>query len=211
MVLESAAGKRHRAKEQVRRARLRDFLNSLESETLDDDEDDADNSEPLAHDNSEQVSEIVPFATRTLVQSRSTRVPKSKTSRASTASGTVADADALTAPTSGYAVDTTLEEELGAAVAPGLLANRPPTPSWSLSQLAKLNYRYAWLAQRGFQEGWLYFTSAPAAPSKRPPLHLCDVCGYQACYTCPRCGAFTCTLGCTQTHTETRCLRSWQP
>jgi len=36
---------------------------------------------------------------------------------------------------------------------------------------------------------------------------FCSVCGFQAPYTCPRCGMRFCSRKCSGTHAETRCLR----
>jgi zinc finger HIT domain-containing protein 1 len=46
---------------------------------------------------------------------------------------------------------------------------------------------------------------APA--SRYPPRYLCSICGYWGKVTCIRCGARYCSLGCEETHRETRCLK----
>lgn len=46
------------------------------------------------------------------------------------------------------------------------------------------------------------------APSSRyPPRYLCSICGYWGKVTCVRCGARYCSIGCEETHRETRCLK----
>jgi zinc finger HIT domain-containing protein 1 len=51
-----------------------------------------------------------------------------------------------------------------------------------------------------------YLTVA-APPSHKPPRHFCYVCGFEANYTCKRCGLRFCSLKCDETHKESRCLK----
>jgi hypothetical protein len=215
MTLEPNANKRQRAQEQVRRARLRDFLESLERDNWEDTSSDA------GYDSELQEGELVAetslsFPTAALPVNALTgtthRVPDSQQVRQRRKRrDSRAEIDSERASNSGGAVaDQRTMESTPTSDLDSQLGNGPRRPPWKLSHLVRLNYRYAWLAQRGSLEGWLYFTSAPATASARPARHLCDVCGFGACYTCPRCGGFTCSLACTRTHRETRCLRTWQ-
>lgn len=206
MAFESTAGKRHRAQEQVRRARLQDFLESLEREDWSEDE-----NEALPQRLSQEASESVSVTTTASSSQKTGRRAKRKANHTTDEVGAPIEAEALQLPSNDPSVKRADGAELESRLAAFPETEDTRTSYWSLSQLARLNVRYPWLAQRGIQEGWLFFTSAPAEQSQRPPRHLCDVCGYEACYTCTRCGAFTCSLGCTRTHHETRCLRSWQP
>jgi len=51
------------------------------------------------------------------------------------------------------------------------------------------------------------FEQITARPSLLPSRPLCTVCGYHAPYTCVRCGARFCSLKCSKTHEDTRCLK----
>lgn len=48
------------------------------------------------------------------------------------------------------------------------------------------------------------------APPKYPVrIQLCSVCGFEGKYVCPRCGYRYCSLGCDETHKETRCIKMY--
>jgi hypothetical protein len=51
------------------------------------------------------------------------------------------------------------------------------------------------------------YVAAAAAPSPYPARRLCSVCGFEAPYTCRRCGSRFCGVPCQQTHKETRCMK----
>lgn len=51
------------------------------------------------------------------------------------------------------------------------------------------------------------YLTAAAPPPKRPPIKLCEICGYLGRYTCTRCGIAYCEISCQAIHDETRCER----
>ncbi|KAK7869471.1 hypothetical protein R5R35_008188 [Gryllus longicercus] len=51
------------------------------------------------------------------------------------------------------------------------------------------------------------YMSAQAAPSKCPERRFCAVCGFPSTYTCVKCGARYCSIRCSGTHLDTRCLK----
>ncbi|KAA8494632.1 Zinc finger HIT domain-containing protein 1 [Porphyridium purpureum] len=67
-------------------------------------------------------------------------------------------------------------------------------------------------AKRAAVEGTTECTyeHARALPSRFPARRICSVCGFQAPYTCVRCGSRFCTVQCGVTHDETRCLKFTQ-
>lgn len=51
------------------------------------------------------------------------------------------------------------------------------------------------------------YYSIAVGPSKIPKRHFCSVCGFEAPYTCKKCGMRFCSVSCNETHSETRCLK----
>ncbi|OXA62213.1 zinc finger HIT domain-containing protein 1 [Folsomia candida] len=51
------------------------------------------------------------------------------------------------------------------------------------------------------------YSSCAAPPSKFPSRSFCNVCGFEASYNCVSCGSKFCSIKCSQTHQETRCLK----
>lgn len=48
-----------------------------------------------------------------------------------------------------------------------------------------------------------------AVPPRYPVRHLCGICGSGGRYLCGRCGLRYCSLGCDETHKETRCIKMY--
>lgn len=48
-----------------------------------------------------------------------------------------------------------------------------------------------------------------AAAPRYPVRHLCGICGSGGRYLCARCGLRYCSLGCDETHKETRCIKMY--
>lgn len=51
------------------------------------------------------------------------------------------------------------------------------------------------------------YLSVTASPTLLPERHFCSVCGQIGRYSCARCGMRSCSIGCTENHKETRCLK----
>eukprot|EP00455_Lapot_gusevi_P013929 TRINITY_DN16886_c0_g1_i3.p1 TRINITY_DN16886_c0_g1~~TRINITY_DN16886_c0_g1_i3.p1 ORF type:complete len:115 (-),score=9.40 TRINITY_DN16886_c0_g1_i3:1-321(-) len=51
------------------------------------------------------------------------------------------------------------------------------------------------------------YARAKCKPSIFPARHFCSVCGFEAPYTCIRCGMRFCSIPCNSHHRETRCLK----
>lgn len=50
---------------------------------------------------------------------------------------------------------------------------------------------------------------AAVAPSNRPPIRLCIICGYWGNYSCNKCGERYCSKSCEIAHLETRCMKTY--
>lgn len=51
------------------------------------------------------------------------------------------------------------------------------------------------------------YKNAAVQASRYPVKKLCSICSYWSSIVCIRCGATLCSLGCSNTHDETRCVK----
>ena len=51
------------------------------------------------------------------------------------------------------------------------------------------------------------YMSIDAGPSVYPARRYCSICGFEAAYTCAKCGAWECSRECVTLHNETRCMK----
>lgn len=58
-----------------------------------------------------------------------------------------------------------------------------------------------------YPPGSLPYSELSSLPSVKPSRHFCSVCGFEAPYTCVRCGSRFCSVRCGTIHGETRCLK----
>ncbi|CAK9164147.1 unnamed protein product [Ilex paraguariensis] len=52
-----------------------------------------------------------------------------------------------------------------------------------------------------------YLRAAVGPPSSTSRRHFCTVCGFNANYTCVKCGMRFCSIRCQNIHSDTRCLK----